>query len=208
MRILVTAGPTREYIDDVRFLSNASSGKMGYSIAAACRAVGHEVVLITGPVRLTPPQGCEVHAVETTDDLDQACRRLFADCDGIVATAAVCDYRPRERVRGKLTKTGGAVSFEFVETVDVLAALGTQKGPGQWIVGFALESQDPRVNAMRKLKVKNCDYIVVNDTSAIGSEQNAMSVLAPDGTTVLEFQGPKPQVAADLVDWLTARFDR
>ncbi len=206
MRILITAGPTREYIDDVRFLSNASSGRMGYAIAAAAVAAGHEVVLVTGPVMLQPPADCETHPVETTDDLQRVCFDLFPRCDGVIATAAVCDYRPATRVAGKMTKTGAPVVFELIETVDVLAALGERKQPSQWIVGFALESQDPRSNALRKLKVKNCDFIVLNDTSAIGSLTNSIEIIGPDARTVSGFSGPKPLIASQLVQWIGEQF--
>ena len=203
MRILITAGPTREYIDDVRFLSNASSGQMGYNLAAAAVAAGHEVVLVTGPVELSVPDGCEVHRIETTEELRAACVRLFPTCDGVIAVAAVCDYRPKQRVAGKITKTGEPVTFELVETADVLAELGANKA-NRWIVGFALESQDPRGNAMRKLKMKNCDCIVLNDTSAIGSTTNEVEVLDPAGDTVAQFSGPKSEVAAGLIGWIEA----
>jgi phosphopantothenoylcysteine decarboxylase/phosphopantothenate--cysteine ligase len=163
MRILITAGPTREYIDDVRFLSNASSGRMGYALAEAALRAGHEVELVTGPVELTPPSGCRVHRIETTDQLRELCVRLFPECDGVIATAAVCDYRPKQRVAGKITKTGQPIVLELTETSDVLAELGAQRGH-RWVVGFALESQDPRNNAMRKLRMKNCSCIVLNDT--------------------------------------------
>lgn len=206
MRILITAGPTREYLDDVRFLSNASSGQMGYSIAAAVVAAGHEAVLVSGPVNLEPPDGCEVHRVETTSDLESACMRLFPSCDGVIAAAAVCDYRPKERAEGKLKKTGGKVVFEMVETTDVLAALGRSKTNQQWIVGFALESQNPRENALRKIKAKNCDFIVLNDTSAIGSPQNSVELINADGRTEVTLSGPKPEIAGDLVEWLTKLF--
>lgn len=198
MKILITAGPTREYIDDVRFLSNASSGRMGYSLAAAAIARGHQVQLVTGPVEQQPPAGCEVHRIETTDQLRQKCLELFPGCDGVIATAAVCDYRPRERVVGKMTKTGRPIVLELTETSDVLAELGSQKGH-RWIVGFALESQDPRNNAMRKLRMKNCDCIVLNDTSAIGSLTNTVEVLSPDAETIALFQGTKEDVADQLL---------
>ena len=133
MRILITAGPTREYIDDVRFLSNASSGRMGYALAVAAIERGHEVVLVTGPADLSPPAGCELHRIETTDQLRQTCLQLFPACDGVIATAAVCDYRPRHRTSGKMTKTGQPVILELVETSDVLAELGSQK-QHQWNV--------------------------------------------------------------------------
>jgi phosphopantothenoylcysteine decarboxylase/phosphopantothenate--cysteine ligase len=198
MKILITAGPTREYIDDVRFLSNASSGRMGYSLAAAAIALGHQVQLVTGPVEQQPPAGCEVHRIETTDQLRQRCLELFPDCDGVIATAAVCDYRPKERVSGKMTKTGRPIVLELTETSDVLAELGNQKGD-RWIMGFALESQDPRNNAMRKLRMKNCDCIVLNDTSAIGSLTNTVEVLSPEAETIAQFQGTKEAVAEQLL---------
>ncbi|MDG2387882.1 MAG: phosphopantothenoylcysteine decarboxylase [Planctomycetaceae bacterium] len=203
MRVLITAGPTREYLDDVRYLSNASSGRMGYAIAEAALAAGHEVVLVTGPVVISPPSGCEVHSIETTDDLLNTCVDLFPKCDGVIAVAAVCDYRPVERVAGKITKTGTAVTFEFIETADVLAELGKQKAD-RWIIGFALESQDPRANAMRKLKMKNCDCIVLNDTSAIAADSNDVEVLSPDAETVAQFRGTKLDVARDLFGWIEA----
>lgn len=208
MRILVTAGPTREYLDDVRFLSNASSGRMGYAIAYACVDAGHEVVLVSGPVNLEPPEGCEFHGVETTSDLETVCSRLFKHCDGVIASAAVCDYRPKHRAKGKLKKTGDTVVLEMVETTDVLATLGKTKTDKQWIIGFALESQNPRENALRKLKAKNCDYIVLNDTSAIGSPVNSVELLNHDGNIEAAFSGPKPEIATNLVSWLTSTFDR
>lgn len=198
MKILITAGPTREYIDDVRFLSNASSGRMGYALAAASIAHGHEVELVTGPVEQSVPFGCRVHRIETTDQLRQKCVELFPDCDGVIATAAVCDYRPKERVSGKMTKTGKPIVLELVETSDVLAELGAMKG-NRWVVGFALESQDPRSNAMRKLRMKNCDCIVLNDTSAIGSLTNTVEVLSPEAETIALFRGAKEDVADRLL---------
>ena len=207
MKILITAGPTREYIDDVRFLSNASSGRMGYSLAAAAIARGHQVRLVTGPVEQLAPAGCEVHRIETTDQLRQRCLELFPDCDGVIATAAVCDYRPKERVTGKITKTGRPIVLELTETSDVLAELGNQKGD-RWIMGFALESQDPRNNAMRKLRMKNCDCIVLNDTSAIGSLTNTVEVLSPDAETIAQFQGTKEAVADQLLKMIETTIAR
>lgn len=201
MRILITAGPTREYVDDVRFLSNASSGRMGYSIAAAAIAQGHDVVLVTGPVDLDVPDAAEVHHIETTDELRSTCLELFPQCDGVIAAAAVCDYRPRERVFGKMTKTGEPIVLELVETSDVLAELGGQK-EHRWVVGFALESQDPRTNAMRKLRMKNCDCIVLNDTSAISSLENHVEILSPEAETIAEFHGPKTEIAAQLITFV------
>ena len=205
MRILITAGPTREYFDDVRYLSNASSGMMGYALADAAQSAGHEVVLVSGPVQQTPPPNCELHAVETTEQLRLACERLFPDCDGVIAAAAVCDYRPRHRIPGKITKTGQPVTCELVETSDVLPELGARKSH-RWVVGFALESQDPRTNALRKLKMKHCDCIILNDTTAIGAADNSVEVIDATGLTVAQFAGPKPDVARTLVSWIETRF--
>lgn len=204
MRILITAGPTREYIDDVRFLSNASSGRMGYSLAEAAVAAGHEVVLVTGPVDLPLPQKVQATRIETTDELREACVRLFPTCDGVIATAAVCDYRPLQRVEGKITKTGQPVTLELVETSDVLAELGDQK-EHRWVVGFALESQDPRTNAMRKLRMKKCDCIVLNDTSAISSPDNRVEILSPEAETMAQMNGSKPDVAVGLIQFIEDR---
>lgn len=201
MRILITAGPTREYVDDVRFLSNASSGRMGYAIAEAAIKAGHEVILVTGPVDLPVPDGVRVTRIETTDELRQSCLELFPACDGVIATAAVCDYRPRVRVQGKITKTGDPIVLELVETSDVLAELGQQK-EGRWVVGFALESQDPRNNAMRKLRMKHCDCIVLNDTSAISSLENSVEILSPDAKTLAQFQGLKTDIARQLIAFI------
>lgn len=204
MRVLITAGPTREYLDDVRYLSNASSGRMGFALAEAVLAAGHEVVLACGPVILPAPPGCEVHPVETTDDLLSACGTLFPGCDGVIATAAVCDYRPRERFSGKLAKTGVSLELELVETADVLADLGRQKG-NRWIIGFALESDEfAHVNALRKLKEKNCDAIVLNRPTAIGSESNRVEVIDSAGKTVATFAGSKADVAKQLWQWIEA----
>ncbi len=202
MRILITAGPTREYLDDVRYLSNASSGRMGYAIVDAVQAAGHEAVLVSGPVALTPPVGCEVHDVETTEELHDVCNQLFVRCDGVIATAAVCDYRPRERFSGKLAKTGVSLELELVETADVLADLGLQKGH-RWVVGFALESDEfAHVNALRKLKHKNCDAIVLNRPTAIGSPTNQIEIIDQSGLNVAAFSGTKTDVARELWQWI------
>ncbi|MDX1970350.1 MAG: phosphopantothenoylcysteine decarboxylase [Planctomycetaceae bacterium] len=202
MRILITAGPTREYLDDVRYLSNASSGRMGYALAEAALAAGHEVHLISGPVALPPPPGAEVVAVETTDQLLAACDAVWNDCDGVIATAAVCDYRPASRFPGKLAKTGVSLELELVETADVLAELGRKKGD-RWIVGFALESEEfAHVNALRKLKEKNCDAIVLNRPTAIGSEDNSVEVINGAGQTVARFAGRKTAIAGELIAWI------
>lgn len=201
MRVLITAGPTREYLDDVRYLSNASSGRMGYALAEAARDAGWQVVLVSGPVELPVPEGCAMHAVETTAEMRSVCMREFAACDGVIAAAAVCDYKPKERVPGKLSKTGGPITLEMIETDDVLAELGAMKD-GRWVMGFALEAQNPRENALQKLRRKNCDWILLNAPTAIGSASNTVELLGTTGDTLATWSGTKPSVAASIIDWL------
>jgi phosphopantothenoylcysteine decarboxylase/phosphopantothenate--cysteine ligase len=203
MRVLITAGPTREYLDDVRYLSNASSGRMGYAIAEACLAAGWEVVLVSGPVELRPPRECDVRPVETTSQMREACLAEFQACDGVIAAAAVCDYKPAQRVAGKISKTGGPITIEMVETDDVLAELGETKGD-RWVVGFALEAQNPRENALQKLRRKNCDWILLNAPTAIGSPENSVELLGADGETLARWAGAKRIVADSIIHWLGA----
>jgi len=210
MRLLITAGPTREYLDDVRFLTNGSSGRMGFSLAQAALEAGHQVDLIAGPVALAAPPGCRIVSVETTQQMLEAALACWPACDVAVATAAVCDYRPRQRQPGKIKKTGAALVLELVETPDILAELCRLKA-GRLVVGFALESQNGRENALRKLHAKGCDYIVLNDPRAIGSEASAIEVLDRQGQTVAARSGPKCELARYLVQWagglLSARRD-
>lgn len=201
MRILITAGPTREYLDDVRYLSNASSGRMGHALAEAAMSAGHEVVLVSGPVDLPPPPGCEFRPVETTAQMKDACVAAFGDCDGVIAAAAVCDYKPRTRISGKIAKTGGPITIEMIETDDVLAELGRTKN-GRWVVGFALEAENERENALQKLRAKNCDVVVLNGPTAIGSPENTVELIDANGHVVLELSGTKPEVAAALIRWI------
>ena len=201
MRILITAGPTREYLDDVRYLSNASSGQMGYTLARSAIAAGHEVALVSGPVTIAPPAGCELYQVETTDEMFAQCEKLFPNCDGVIGTAAVCDYRIKTRKPGKIAKTGEAITLELIETIDVLAELGSQKG-NRWVMGFALESQDARFNAVRKLYSKKCDAIVLNSVSAIGSSENFVEVIDQSQEIVATYSGEKTQVADSLIEWI------
>ncbi len=207
MRVLITAGPTREYLDDVRYLSNASSGRMGYALAEAALKLGHEVVLVTGPVELRPPTGCEVHAVETTVQMRDACVASFETCNGVIAAAAVCDYRPVRRVTGKIAKTGGPITIEMIETDDVLAELGASKD-SRWVVGFALEAENPRERALQKLRAKNCDWIVLNGPSAIGSARNEVELIGANGASIETWSGTKTDVAGSLLGWLHERYGR
>jgi phosphopantothenoylcysteine decarboxylase / phosphopantothenate---cysteine ligase len=204
MRILITAGPTREYLDDVRYLSNDSSGRMGYALAEAARDAGYEVVLVSGPVHLDPPIGCDCVRVSTTAQMRDACVARFESCDGVIAAAAVCDYKPRNRVPGKISKTGGPITLEMIETDDVLAELGRLKGH-RWVLGFALEAANARENALQKLRAKNCDWIVLNGPSAIGAQSNSVEVLDHSGHVATSFAGDKTEVARHLLSWIDAK---
>ena len=205
MRILITAGPTREPIDDVRYLSNGSSGRMGYALAQAAQRRGHTVVLVSGPVELPAPSGVELVRVVTTDEMYHACQQRFPDCDGLIAAAAVCDYRPRQRIAGKLKKTGRPLTLELVETIDVLASLAANKGH-RWVVGFAVEPDESLDAAHAKLLAKNCDWIVVNAPSAIGAADNRISVIDRSAQVVLTAQGPKAEIAERLMEWIERSF--
>ena len=207
MKILITAGPTREYLDDVRYISNASSGRMGYALAEVAITRGHHVVLVSGPVNLAPPIGCEFHAVETTSDMMMKCSALFPNCDGVIAAAAVCDYKPLQRVVGKMSKTGGSIHLDMIETDDVIARLGATKGE-RWVMGFALEAQNERENALQKLRRKHCDCIVLNRPTAIGSLDNSVELLGEDGTTLGDWSGSKHKVAEELINWLEQKFSQ
>ena len=174
---------------------------MGYAVAEAAIAAGYDVVLVSGPVELPPPTRCEYHAVETTSEMLEACKEVFPKCDGVIAAAAVCDYKPKERISGKIAKTGAPVSIEMIETDDVLAELGRTK-TNQWVVGFALEAHNPRENALQKLRAKNCDVVVLNAPTAIGSEFNSVELLDGSGKTLSEWSGPKSEIARDLISWV------
>ena len=201
MRIMITAGPTREYLDDVRYLSNASSGRMGYALAEACRQAGHEVVLVSGPVDLAPPAGCDFVAVQITEEMRTACLQNFPRCDGVIAAAAVCDYTPRHRTAGKIGKTGAPLVVELVETPDILEELGRLKG-GRWSVGFALESENAHARAARKLRDKHCDAIVLNGPAAIGARDNQVELIDRSGLVVARWQADKVEIARRLVAWI------
>ncbi len=140
-RILLTSGPTRQYLDPVRYLSNGSSGRMGKALAEAALAAGHEVVIVSGPVEVRYPAAARVLPVISTEEMLDACLAVFPQCDGLIAAAAACDYRPKVVAREKIRKTGSGLNVRFVETPDIVARLGAIKTT-QWMVAFALETQD------------------------------------------------------------------
>jgi Phosphopantothenoylcysteine synthetase/decarboxylase len=199
VRCLLTAGPTREHLDPVRFLSNGSSGKMGYALAAAAARRGWRVDLVSGPVSLGAPAGVTVHRVISAAEMLAACEPLFGACDLFIAVAAVADYRPKERAAEKRKKTGGAVTLELVPTVDVLKTLAAGKRAGQVVVGFAAETNDVETYARRKLVEKRLDWIVANDVSRPGigmnADDNAVTLLGVNGERKAFGPAAKSEVA-------------
>jgi Phosphopantothenate-cysteine ligase (EC 6.3.2.5)/Phosphopantothenoylcysteine decarboxylase (EC 4.1.1.36) len=167
-RILVTAGPTRERIDPVRFLSNYSSGKMGYRLAEVARDLGGEVVLVSGPVSEEPPKGVQLIRVEGTDEMYKAVLDRFDGADIVIKAAAVADYRPVEELPEKMKKSNDDIVLRLTRTKDILAELGKRKR-GQILVGFAAETDHVEEYARKKLFEKNADMIVANDISLEGS---------------------------------------
>jgi len=181
---------------------------MGAALAAAAVAAGHRVSVVSGPVDadVQYPGAADVIAVESTEEMLAACRRIFPACEGLIAAAAPCDYRPAKVAAHKIRKTGGPLRLELVETPDIVAALAAEKRPNQWIVAFALETEDPHLRAMQKLERKQCDLIVVNGPEAIDSCQTRVEVLATHGNILGEFIGEKTQVARNIVQLITNRF--
>lgn len=198
-KILITSGPTREYLDPVRFLSNGSSGKFGCAIAEAAIAFGHEVVVVSGPVQVAyPPQAVVVPVVSTEEMLAESLRH-FARCDGAIGVAAPCDYRPRRQEIKKIRKSGEGLVLVLDETPDVIGALGQQKTPSQWTLAFALETDAAVARAREKLRVKRADAIVLNGPESIDADEVALRWMTPDDTSV-PFRGPKSQAALWLIE--------
>jgi len=197
-RILITSGPTRQYLDPVRYLTNASSGRMGRALAEAAMALGHDVVIVTGPVEIEYPEPATVVSVVSTEEMLTAAAIAFERCDGLIGAAAPCDYRPVRVESHKINKTGQPIDLHLIETDDVVATLGAKKGR-RWVVGFALETEDHRLRALAKLEKKFCDLIISNGPAAISSPNNEVEVLTPTGQAIASIAGPKESVAARIL---------
>jgi len=198
MRILITSGPTRQYLDPVRYLTNASSGRMGSALAEACLAAGHEALVVSGPVDVAYPAAVEVVPVISTEEMLEACLDAFPTCDGLIGAAAPCDYRPIRVAPHKLAKTGGALKLHLVETPDVVALCGAIK-EHQWIVAFALETQDQRMWALQKLERKSADLIVLNGPGAIQTSQTEIEIIDRRGKILAALSGSKRTVAEGIL---------
>ncbi|MGH7137505.1 MAG: phosphopantothenoylcysteine decarboxylase [Pirellulales bacterium] len=196
-RILITSGPTRQYLDPVRYLTNASSGRMGRALAEAMIERGHEVVIVTGPVEVEYPAGAEVVPVVSTEEMLEACQRIFASCQGAIGVAAPCDYRPVRVASGKIQKTGQPLELHLIETPDVIATLGLTKR-GQWLVGFALETDDQRLRALAKLEKKHCDLMVLNGPEAMHAAATRVEILDARGDVIETLSGGKDVVARSI----------
>lgn len=205
--MVVTAGPTREYVDPVRYISNVSSGKMGFEIAAAAARSGCAVTLVAGPVKLDTPPGVERVDVESARDMLAAVRTAFRGADALFMAAAVADWRPARRLSGKWRKKdegGESAVLELVKNPDVLATVARRKGR-RVVVGFALETGDGERRARRKMERKNADYVVLNDESALNADRSSVTILGRDGSLRRLSGKPKRAIAEALVDLVTAR---
>jgi phosphopantothenoylcysteine decarboxylase/phosphopantothenate--cysteine ligase len=206
VRFIVTAGPTREPIDPVRYLSNRSSGKMGYAIAEAALAAGHSVILISGPVSLVPPSGANLVRVTTSDDMHDAVHAHLAGGDVLVMCAAVADYKPATFSTHKIKKQKNALTLELIPTRDILASL-IRPSPEFLIVGFAAETDDLEANAQRKLRHKKCDIVVANDVSGnesgMESDENEVTIFFRNGEKEKISRAPKKIIARALVKILS-----
>lgn len=202
-RILITSGPTRQYLDAVRYLTNASSGRMGQTLCQAMLELGHEVVVVSGPVDVDYPAGAEVVDVVSTEEMLAACGQIFPTCDGLIGVAAPCDYRPVRVATGKIQKTGQPLELRLIETPDVVATLGGEKR-GQWLVGFALETDDQRLRALAKLEKKSCDLMVLNGPEAMHAVETRVEIIDRHGTVLETLSGPKETVARGIAHVIEA----
>jgi phosphopantothenoylcysteine decarboxylase/phosphopantothenate--cysteine ligase len=176
MKLLITAGPTREYIDPVRFISNGSSGRTGFNLAESAKKHGHKVILVSGPVTLDPPKGVKYFPVISAYDMYKECLKHFKEVDAVIMTSAVGDFSPVRKNRFKVKKTGDKYLLELTATPDILFELGKRKDECQILMGFALEDRAGRDHALQKFSKKNLDAIVLNTPAAIGQKNNKVQV--------------------------------
>jgi phosphopantothenoylcysteine decarboxylase/phosphopantothenate--cysteine ligase len=206
LNVLITAGPTRERLDPVRYLTNRSSGKMGFAVAAAAREAGAHVTIVSGPVQLQTPVGVTRINVESARDMYAAVHRHVADADVFIAAAAVADFQPVTIAKQKIKKQGGSVNLELEPAPDIIKSVADmQRRP--FVVGFAAETNDVEDNARIKLKRKKLDMIAANqvgDGIAFDCEDNALTVIWPGGKLEVA-RGPKIEVARELIALIAQR---
>lgn len=206
-RILITSGPTRQFLDPVRYLTNASSGRMGRALAEAALEFGHEVVIVSGPVEIDYPAAAKVVAIVSTEEMLAASEQEFETCDGLIGAAAPCDYRPVRVESHKIAKTGQPIDLHLIETDDVVATLSAKKGR-RWVVGFALETEDHRLRALAKLERKFCDLMISNGPQAISSLHNQVEVITPKGDVIATIAGSKEDVSTRILAIINERLIR
>jgi len=209
---LVTAGPTREAIDAVRFVSNRSTGRMGFELAAAAARRGADVTLVTGPTHLQPPFGVNLTSVTTADEMYRVCKKQASKMDFVIGAAAVADYAPADPSDTKIKKTGGSITIELEPTPDIIASIGAKKKKGQVLVGFAAEAENVVRNARKKLRDKNLDLIVANDITAPDSgfavDTNAATLINRAGKAVQLPLLTKRELAERVIDRVVALMRR
>ncbi len=205
MRILITAGPTREHIDPVRYISNASTGSMGFALAEAARKAGHKVILVSGPTHLNPLRGVEFVSVVSAREMYREVIDRFGRVDAVVMNAAVSDYRPRRSRTRKIKKSDSELELELelVANPDILQVLGRRK-KRQRLMGFALETHRGLTHARKKLREKNLDWIVLNSPSAIGAVRMEATLLTAKGQVTEIKNVTKPQLARRLIQVVSA----
>ena len=204
MTFLITAGPTREPIDPVRYLSNRSSGRMGYALATAAIEAGHRVALISGPVCIAAPEGAETTRVTTADEMADAVQtRMNTGCDVFIMCAAVADFKPRETRRAKIKKHEGLASIELVPTRDILATVELPRDRRVIVAGFAAESEALAENAQKKLREKRCDFICANDITRMDTgfdaDENELTLFFRDGLQRRLERAPKLALAREII---------
>ena len=207
MNILITSGPTREYLDPVRYLTNGSSGRMGAALAEAVAQQGNVPIVVSGPAALSYPPEAEVFWVETTTQMLQRCLELFPRCAGVIGAAAPCDFKPVAFSEQKISKPKeGKITLHCEETPDILAALGAIKRSDQWSIAFALETQNGTARALEKRKQKCCDFVVLNTPDSMNSDDASFQVFDVAGKQRVVFTGSKREFAEKLLRLAGTRF--
>ena len=207
MHFLITAGGTREYIDPVRFISNASSGRMGYALTRAALCAGHEVTLITTPVALKPPGRARTIEIQTAAQMFDVIKKHFVKCDCLIMAAAVSDYTPARKAKTKIKKNNKPLIIKLKPTTDILKWAGKRKGhkdTKQLVVGFALEDKKLRERAEKKLKEKNLDMIIANTTTSIGTETSTVQIKRPGLSWVKIERTTKASIAKKIIALLAS----
>lgn len=200
MNVLITAGPTREYLDQVRYLSNASTGRMGYALATAAKAAGLAVTLVHGPTADRPPAVDKVIAVTSAREMYETVAAEFADCDVLIGCAAVSDYRPKEPIKGKIKRESAeTLTVELIQNPDIIREMASRRRPDQVVIGFALETEKAESGAREKLTRKGLDAIVLNAPSAIGSQETEITIFRAASDLSETFRGSKAEAAERIV---------